>query len=80
MLMTDPRFARRGAAQKVIEWGIAEADSKQLPIYLESSLMARPLYERNGFRVVQDFTMDLADYGGIGVERVAIMIRMPRSA
>ncbi|KAJ5872314.1 uncharacterized protein N7529_004667 [Penicillium soppii] len=79
MLMTDPRFSRRGAAQKIIDWGIAEADSKQLPIYLESSLMARSLYERNGFQRVQDFTMDLANYGGVGAERVTIMIRMPKS-
>ncbi|KAJ5117425.1 hypothetical protein N7448_011057 [Penicillium atrosanguineum] len=79
MLMTDPRFSRRGAAQKLIEWGIGQANRRQLPIYLESSVMAQPLYQRNGFQPVGDYTMDLAKFGGAGVEKVIIMIRMPRS-
>lgn len=75
--MTDPQCSRRGAAGKVIQWGIDQATLKRLPIYLESSEVARPLYERHGFRVIEHFEMDLAQYGGTGVERVTMMLREP---
>jgi hypothetical protein len=79
MLMTDPRFSRRGAAYTLLRWGISEADRTQLPIYLESSNMARSLYGKCGFRVLECFAMDLGKFGGAGIETVTIMVRWPRS-
>ncbi|KAB8076883.1 hypothetical protein BDV29DRAFT_169305 [Aspergillus leporis] len=74
-MMTDPQYS--GAARKIIQWGIAEAERKQLPIYVESSESARPIYEKHGFQVVDVFAMDLMQYGGSGVEKVTIMVRGP---
>ncbi|KAL2414732.1 hypothetical protein ABEF95_001580 [Exophiala dermatitidis] len=79
LLMTDPDFARRGGARKILQWGIDQSEKHGLPIYLESSEVARPLYEKNGFRGIAEYAMDLKDNGISGVERVTMMLREPQT-
>ena len=46
-------------------------------MYLEATDSARPLYEKHGFRAVNELRFDPAEYGvkGLGVERQTIMVR-----
>ena len=48
-----------------------------MPVYLEATNSARPLYEKHGFVALQTIEFDPADYGvnGLGVERQTAMVR-----
>lgn len=50
-----PAYQRRGIAQKLTAYGLelADADGERRDIYLESTPVARKLYERNRFEVVE---------------------------
>lgn len=64
ILATHPDHHRRGAGAVHLKWGIEQADKLDLPIYLDSSVLGRKLYERNGFKVVKDFPFDGREWGG----------------
>ncbi|KAJ4400039.1 hypothetical protein N0V91_009014 [Didymella pomorum] len=80
ILITDPAHHRRGAGAKLVNWGTAQADSVQLPCFLESSVMGRPLYARCGFTPRLEQKFDLAKYGGVGEDMNTVMIRDPVKA
>ncbi|KAI1097439.1 putative GNAT family acetyltransferase [Jackrogersella minutella] len=40
---TDPAYERRGAATKMVRWGIEKCKKENVPAYLESTLEAAPL-------------------------------------
>lgn len=61
----------------LIAWGTRKADSAQLPSFLESSPMGRPLYERMGFQEKYVKTWDLTKYGREGTDTSTVMIREP---
>ena len=46
---TDPSYRRRGAATQLLQWGIERSKQEGVPIYLESTVEAGPLYEGLGF-------------------------------
>lgn len=58
--------------------GLAEVDAAGLPAYLEGSAAGRGLYERHGFREIEEHVVDYALYGGKGTERIALMKREAR--
>ncbi|KAH6629871.1 hypothetical protein C7974DRAFT_312037 [Boeremia exigua] len=80
ILITDPAHHRRGAGAKLVRWGTEQADADQLPCFLESSVMGRPLYARYGFTPRLEQKFDLTKYGGQGEDTNTIMIRDPVKA
>jgi ribosomal protein S18 acetylase RimI-like enzyme len=74
-LITDPAQERRGAGSMLMRWGCERADAEHLPVYLESSTMAQPLYEKFGFEQLERRYFDLAKYGGKGLEWNTAMVR-----
>ncbi|CAO2648756.1 Nn.00g097050.m01.CDS01 [Neocucurbitaria sp. VM-36] len=77
ILATDPEHHRRGAGAMLLAWGLRKADSAQLPSFLESSPMGRPLYARMGFEPKHVETWDLTKYGLEGTDTSTVMIREP---
>ncbi|KAF1845592.1 uncharacterized protein K460DRAFT_366449 [Cucurbitaria berberidis CBS 394.84] len=77
ILVTDPEHHRRGAGAMLIAWGLKKADNAQLPSYLESSPMGRPLYARMGFKPRYEEIWDLRKYGLQGMDKSTVMIREP---
>jgi hypothetical protein len=61
-----------------VNWGTELADKAQLPSYLESSDVGKPLYARLGFEKVDEKVFDLAKYGSEGKDGSTIMIRPPQ--
>ncbi|KAK3325009.1 hypothetical protein B0H66DRAFT_472070 [Apodospora peruviana] len=60
-LATDPAYFRRGAATKLVEWGIEMLARKQnLPISLFAGPMGYRLYQRMGFRSVVMATVQVS--------------------
>ena len=58
---TDPQFERRGAATSLIKWGLDKSRESNIPAYLESTLNAVPLYERLGFKTMENLSIDLEE-------------------
>ncbi|KMK56602.1 GNAT family acetyltransferase [Aspergillus fumigatus Z5] len=54
MLGTRPEYAGHGLASKLLQWGLERADEVGLETYLSASPAGRPLYEKFGFRVVEE--------------------------
>ncbi|KAH9860352.1 hypothetical protein J1614_011683 [Plenodomus biglobosus] len=77
ILVTDPEHHRRGAGSMLLNWGLEQADKDNLPAFLESSLLARPLYASLGFTVRHEEVFDLQKYGLEGTDITTIMIRDP---
>ncbi|KAF2671319.1 hypothetical protein BT63DRAFT_423528 [Microthyrium microscopicum] len=62
LLATDPKYHRRGAGGKLLEWGTKQADELNIEAYVESTPEAKLLYERWGFVVVKEVTFDMNQF------------------
>ena len=66
LLGVDPRFQGSGYASALMRPMLARIDEKQLPCFLETHYkLSLPIYERYGFRIVEEGTMpgtDIAHY------------------
>jgi GNAT superfamily N-acetyltransferase len=62
-IICHPDHQRRGAASLMLQWGIKEQDRLGVIGYLEGSERGRPLYEKYGFRAVQETHFDATKYG-----------------
>lgn len=74
-IATHPLYQRRGLANLHMEWGTKEADRLGVPLYLMSSNVARPLYERWGFSVVKVLPVDDRDFGAESASERYCMLR-----
>ncbi|CCT61081.1 hypothetical protein IAQ61_001638 [Plenodomus lingam] len=79
ILVTDPEHHRRGAGTMLLKWGLEQADKDNMPAFLESSSMARPLYTSLGFSARHEEIWDLKKYGLEGTDTSTVMIRDPVS-
>jgi GNAT superfamily N-acetyltransferase len=52
--MTRTGYRRRGAGRLLVEWGLAKAAEEGVPAYIEGSPAGTPLYEKCGFRIVDE--------------------------
>lgn len=77
MLATQPQHQHHGAGTMLLNAILAEADRRGIECYLEGTDMAKPLYEKHGFRSLKELRFDPAAYGvdGLGIERQTIMVR-----
>ena len=54
MLTVSPGAQRRGVGARMMAYGVAQADEMRQPSYVNSTKAARPLYEKFGYRVVDE--------------------------
>ncbi|OJJ84639.1 GNAT family N-acetyltransferase [Aspergillus glaucus CBS 516.65] len=54
MLGTHPSHNGKGIASMLLKWGLDRADNDGVPVFLSASPAGKPMYERRGFRVVQE--------------------------
>ena len=58
VLGTEPDLQGRGIGSQLLAPILARCDQERMPAYLESSKEKNlPLYERNGFKVTEEFTI-----------------------
>ena len=62
-LTTHPKHERRGAGRLLVNWGAEQAEQTGLECYVEASITGRPVYERCGFRSVQELPFDAPKHG-----------------
>ena len=85
MLVTEPRYQRRGVGSALVRWGNAKADADNVPSFLEGSPFAYKLYLKCGWKLVEKHDVDLREwtpYGkrydmGYGIYSHYYMIRLP---
>ncbi|KAL4780299.1 putative GNAT family acetyltransferase [Aspergillus varians] len=63
---TDPNYERRGAASILVNWGLEHARRENVPVALESTKNAWPLYEKLGFCGEELISMTLEGVGDGG--------------
>lgn len=89
ILMTDPRFQRRGIGTALLEWGHKLADQDGVPAFLVASPVGHPLYQSVGWKDVgEPFQLELKDWVkyaekgdmGWGTYKYYYMLRMPKTA
>jgi GNAT superfamily N-acetyltransferase len=59
MLATKPNWQGKGAAGKLMRWGLEKADADGLETYIEASPNGKPIYEHFGFREIERLIVDL---------------------
>ncbi|KAJ7895652.1 acyl-CoA N-acyltransferase [Mycena olivaceomarginata] len=52
LLAVDPAYQYQGVGQALLQWGLDQAASESVAVYLESSDEGKRLYEKNGFELV----------------------------
>ncbi|KAH7413360.1 hypothetical protein BKA64DRAFT_719271 [Cadophora sp. MPI-SDFR-AT-0126] len=67
---THPTYQKRGAGKLLVEYGIAEADRRGVPAWVEASVFGKGLYEKFGFGVGEGVVSEYWGLGPLGV-RVA---------
>ncbi|KAI2624837.1 acyl-CoA N-acyltransferase [Hypoxylon sp. NC1633] len=79
LLCTSTKYQRRGAAKALMLPMLHLADVQGLKVYLEATPHGKPLYERLGFREVDQLTFDLKEITGKSEEvyKITIMVREP---
>ncbi|CZS90528.1 related to DUR1,2-urea amidolyase [Rhynchosporium graminicola] len=63
---TLPKHQGRGAGTLLSKWGVQKAKDDNLPVYLESTIAASPLYRRLGFVALDGLSMVLPGNGPDG--------------
>lgn len=64
ILVVRPEHQRRGAGRLMVRWGTERADADGLPCYVDSTPVAKRVYERYGFAEVDRLVLEGADHGG----------------
>lgn len=59
LLATKPNWQGKGAAGKLVRWGLEKADADGLETYIEASPDGKPIYEHFGFKEIERLIVDL---------------------
>ena len=71
-LSTRLQYRGRGAASTLIRWGLELADELQLDVFAEAHEASKTLYEKFGFRAVNQFEMETGQNGAEKVLRLYV--------
>lgn len=61
LLATRPEYQGKGAAGKLLRWGMNRSDEDGTETYLEASPDGKPIYEHFGFKEVDRLVVDLKE-------------------
>jgi GNAT superfamily N-acetyltransferase len=79
LLATRPNYQGKGAAGKLLRWGLERADQDGTETYLEASPDGKPIYEHFGFKEVDRLVVELKGDGeGPLAEKEFIEVMMAR--
>ncbi|OTA88316.1 hypothetical protein M434DRAFT_80432 [Hypoxylon sp. CO27-5] len=81
LLCTSPKYFGKGAAKALLSPMLAIADNHGLKTYVEATPNGKPLYEKLGFRKVDELTFDLKKLTDKfeDIYKISIMVREPKS-
>lgn len=76
-LFVHPDHQRCGIGSLLLGWGKEKGHELHKNIWLTSTPQARSVYEKNGWKVMESYEVDLAKYGGQGTYVRFWMLRSP---
>lgn len=76
-MFVHPEYYGQGIGSKLLKWGTNEADKRGVKIWLTSTPQAIPVYQKKGWEITKEHSVDLGKYGGSGTYRRALMVRKP---
>ncbi|KAB8234149.1 GNAT family N-acetyltransferase [Aspergillus alliaceus] len=76
-LATDPEQQGKGVGTQLLKWALQKADTLNARMYLEASEVGYPLYQKHGWKLVEEIVLDFEPLGGSNKGRYYIMIRDP---
>ena len=81
LVATRPEWQGKGAAGKLLRWGLEKADDEKLEAYLEASPDGKPIYEHFGFVETERMVVDLEGRDPCGTGETAFVeVMMIRAA
>lgn len=61
----------------LLKSGLEIVDTHKARVFLEATPQGRPLYEKFGWKYVDEMIFDLGKYGCSGVQKITCMMRAP---
>jgi allophanate hydrolase len=65
-IATLPEYQGQGVGTMLTQWGLTRAKADNIPVYLDSTLSASPMYRKLGFVALDGFSMSLPGKDGTG--------------
>lgn len=78
-IATLPQHQGQGVGKALLRWGIERAEAERRRIYLEATTEGLPVYEKSGWRALEQVDIDYTRWGGQGEQTLTLMVRDPRS-
>jgi GNAT superfamily N-acetyltransferase len=80
LLCVHQDYQRQGVGKALVRWGLRHSESMGLPVHLEASPEALPLYRSLGFEVVDTVVIAAEEWDGKCERRYTVMLWKPRDA
>jgi predicted N-acetyltransferase YhbS len=78
LLCVHVDYQRQGVGKSLVRWGLQQSETLGLPVHLEASPEALPLYQSLGFDVVDTVVIKAEDWDGRFERRYTVMLWRPR--
>ncbi|MCJ1475950.1 hypothetical protein MMC13_004614 [Lambiella insularis] len=76
-LIVFPAHQRRGAGTLLLTWGIEQARTLNVPIFLTASHAGFPLYRKHGFQSVDEIVIDVSSVTSEKYSHIAMVLPAP---
>ena len=77
ILAVSPHHQRKGLGALLIRDGLSLVDKHNARTYIEASPVGLQLYQRHGWKLIDDISIDMTPYGGTGGASEKILMRAP---
>ncbi|KAL8752177.1 MAG: hypothetical protein Q9184_005816 [Pyrenodesmia sp. 2 TL-2023] len=77
LLIVLPSYQRKGLGTMLIREGLAAADIDNARTYIEASPMGLGLYQKFGWKEIDDIIIDMRPHGGTGLASEKCLMREP---
>ncbi|KAG0649107.1 hypothetical protein D0Z07_4391 [Hyphodiscus hymeniophilus] len=80
VLAVSPEYQRMGVGDKLLAWGLSEADRLGVECWIEASPFGLGLYKKKGWVEIEHVDVDLGRWGGEEgkTDRLVYMVRPPK--
>ena len=63
VLVVHPDHQGKGVGRHLMSWGMQEATRLGIPSFLESSVSGRPLYQKSGYKEIEEIEVSFEKFG-----------------
>jgi GNAT superfamily N-acetyltransferase len=78
LLCVHQDHQRQGIGKSLVRWGLRQSEALGLPVHLEASPEALPLYQSLKFQIIDTVVIGAEDWDGKFERRYTVMLWKPR--